>query len=329
MAALPLLACDCLWQAELSPKDIANTYYIALVKIKTIEPLTDTSKQFSHDHFYKIIVDEITHYKGPTVKEIIVQGGHYLFNKWGSCDLGATINQEWIVLAASIANQPTITYCTRSKLYKDADGLKDWQHLTGIQEINVLNTYFEKSNAPTITNGLATTFYPDGKVEQTAHYKNGQLHGTVQYYHPKGWLIGTANYHYGKLDGTQFWYFADGKVESKQTFRRGIPVDSTIRYSYHRDIHTTQYIYVYNRAGKELNCKKFTIGTTNPVLENESIYKPRKQWEKTIYYHPNGQVASVSYRKAQKDFGTYTEYDTLGNITRQWNYDEKGRAMKR
>jgi len=70
-----LEACSCSFLGELSKTDIDKTDYIALVRIKEILPVkVDSPKYFDANSYFKIIVEEISHYKGNHFTEIIVSG---------------------------------------------------------------------------------------------------------------------------------------------------------------------------------------------------------------------------------------------------------------
>src|SRR5690606_25492835 len=92
-----LYACSCAILGGLSKTDIDKTDYIALVRIKEILPIkVEAPKYYDTNSYIKIVVEEISHYKGGHFTEIIVASGHHKFNTWTSCDFGMSEKEEWI-----------------------------------------------------------------------------------------------------------------------------------------------------------------------------------------------------------------------------------------
>jgi antitoxin component YwqK of YwqJK toxin-antitoxin module len=60
--------------------------------------------------------------------------------------------------------------------------------------------------------GKVTTYYPNGKITETATYKNGVKEGEDNYYSPDGVLLKKLIYRNDQLQGPAFYYDAYGNV---------------------------------------------------------------------------------------------------------------------
>jgi antitoxin component YwqK of YwqJK toxin-antitoxin module len=325
-----ILACSCGFLGALTKTDIDKTDYIALVKIKEILPAkVDSPRYYDSKSYFKIVVEEISHYKGSHFTEIIVAGGHPKFKTWTSCDFGMNEKEEWVIFAQYDKGKPFIYPCWRTSLYRQADGLRDWQYQRGIKEIAFLDSFFQKEPQPTITKkGEVKYYFSNGNMEKVEHYKNGKLHGEIKYFFPDGKLYGKGFYHKGLLDKTFNWYYHDGAIENRTTYNKGLKVDTSIYYIKTANGYHPFFVSVFNQKGEIVLFQEYGGDWKKRYLWTETLYEPKAQKEKITYYFESGKVRSVQYRLKRKDFGDYIEFDEQGKIVRQWKYDENGKVIK-
>jgi antitoxin component YwqK of YwqJK toxin-antitoxin module len=75
-----------------------------------------------------------------------------------------------------------------------------------------------------LLNGIATTYFSEGKKAQTATYKNGDLHGNFLRYSSEGVLLDDLQYENGKLHGPAKYYDVAGKLVRKGTYENDLKV---------------------------------------------------------------------------------------------------------
>lgn len=68
--------------------------------------------------------------------------------------------------------------------------------------------YLLKGEKP---DGVSIFYYPNGRMRQTALFRNGILHGPVQLFTEEGYLESEYSYKEGRLDGPMRSYSADGR----------------------------------------------------------------------------------------------------------------------
>jgi antitoxin component YwqK of YwqJK toxin-antitoxin module len=325
-----LFACRCGFLGELSKTDIDKTDYIALVRIKEILPVkVDSPKYYDANSYFKIVVEEISHYKGTHFTEIIIAGGHPKFNTWTSCDFGMNEQEEWIIFAQYDKNKPFVYPCWRTAQYRQADGFRDWQYQSGLKDVSFLDTFFDKkSKTITKRNGEVKHYFSNGNVEKIEHYKKGKLHGQIEYFFPDGKLYGKGFYYKGLLHKTSNWYYKDGAIEKRTTYNKGLKVDTSIYYIKTANGYHPFFVSVYNKKGDIILFQEYGGDWKKRYLWTETEYEPNVNKEKITFYFESGKVRSVQYRLNRKDFGDYIEFDEQGKIVRQWKYDENGKVIK-
>lgn len=329
-----LFACKCDFVKELSKADIDKTDYIALVRIKEILPVSlDTLKidNPSKSKFYKIVVEEVTHYKGNRFKEIMVQGGNTKFDYSTSCDYDINENDEWLIFGRYEVGRPFVFSCSRSVKYRGADGFRDWQYKRGLKEVSILDKAFEKeSKSAVATTGEVKYFFPNGNLEKIEHYKTGKLHGEIKYLYPDGKLYGSGFYYEGALNKTFTWYNADGSIHKKTTYNKGLNIDTAFYYGKGLDNYYLRYIHVYNKKGEQTLSQNYNWDNDlkKTYLREEIIYDTKLKKEKITTFFKSGETRSVQHKLNNKGLGEYIEYNKEGKIIRKQEYDETGKMIK-
>lgn len=77
---------------------------------------------------------------------------------------------------------------------------------------------YEKSQ---IADGTYATFYPNGKLKQTATLQKGKSHGNFKSYYVNGAVNENVNYDKGELNGLYESYYPSGSLKEKSTFVNG------------------------------------------------------------------------------------------------------------
>jgi antitoxin component YwqK of YwqJK toxin-antitoxin module len=324
------LACRCSHLGVLSQRDIDKTDYIALVKIKDILPATvESPRYYDSKSYFKIVVEEIKHYKGSHLSEIIVAGGHEKFGTSTSCDLGMMEGSEWIIFAQNDKDRPIVYPCWRTTYYKNADGLRDWQFGRGFQELAFLDTFFKlKKEESLITNGTNKIFFPNGKLEKVEYFRQGKLDGLVEYYYPSGVMFGRIGYKNGVLHGKSLWYYPDGSLQNEEKFLKGIKIDTAIYYTFSAAGNVPHMVSIFNKKGERLRFQEYGGNYQERFLSFEIVYEPENKKETRIYYHSNRQVSSISHEIKGIRHGEAIEYDEKGKIKRIIKYDVEGKVIK-
>jgi hypothetical protein len=289
-------ACRCNWTLKLEPKEIESYDYIALIKVLEILPndLRPDSIGRRVGPSHKIVVEEITHYKGPVTKEIIVRGGHIKFKTYTSCDMYIDKGDEWVIFGNLTEGFIRTGVCTKSKRYKNPDGFRDWKYRSAQDVIDVLDDYYGmETKLPSIKKGLLECYYPNGQVEKVANFKNGKKHGNVKYFYPSGALYGDVNYKNGKLHGSHLWFFESGLLSYKGNYKNNLRFDSLIHYSDYNDKYEISAIHIYTIHKKEGIAIYSATYSGLGQLRNEFFMNPKSRLTKSTYY---------SYGKASTNY---------------------------
>ncbi|RYE28286.1 MAG: hypothetical protein EOP48_33645, partial [Sphingobacteriales bacterium] len=242
---------------------------------------------------------------------------------------GMNEGQEWVIFAQYDKGKPFVYPCWRTVLYRQENGLRDWQHKTGFKEIAFLDNAYHKTQEISINKeGKVKTLFPNGNVEKVEQYKNGQLNGTVEYYFPDGKLYGKSEYLNGELHGKSFWYYQDGAIETETKYRNDIKVDTSIYYIRTAKGYKPFFVHVFDNNGNLLRFQHYAGDYQERYLWNEDIYELTIRKVTHIFYHKNGHVQSIGYTVNNKSWGDYTEYDEQGNVIRSWKYNEQGKVIK-
>jgi antitoxin component YwqK of YwqJK toxin-antitoxin module len=322
-------ACVCAHIGALTKAVVDKTSYVALIRITEILPFKVDSPKYRGDIYFKIIVEEITHFKGPNQKELIVSGGNKKFNTWTSCDFGMAENDEWVIFGEIQKGQAYVHPCTRTARYRAASGYRDLRFKSGINELDFLNAVFNKqTDKPSTKNGKVNHYFPNGRVEKKERYRNGKLHGEVQYFYPNGVLQARELFYKGKQHKASLWYYHDGSLETKTKYDKGLRVDTFIYYSKTRNSSQPYLVSVYNKKGELTLSREYGGEDSKRFLSRETVYQPALKKETTTFFYPDGKVRSVGHRTYGYDSDEYIEYDELGNVKRRTVYGEEGRTIK-
>lgn len=299
------LACDCVPIGSLTV-DALNAYKsIALVKvIEVIEPYHRADR--NGFPAYKIKVKTIEHYKGDTLTELIVDGGHPKFGTWTSCFFQLYEGEEWLVFTRDFEkNQGIIQPCDRNVPHRAISGLQYWQYQWTFKTLKFLDSVYQK---PTkfVKKGKHEEFYANGQKEIEEVYKFGKLSGLKKIWYPNGKILGELVYKKGKLNGITKWYLEKGDLGKLIEYRKGREV----------------YSKIYNLS---LNDKIFK----GYYLEQEIFYDWKKGLVTNNYYYLSGQIAhkdQISLKTGLR-IGLDQQWDLTGKLIRTCEYDKEGKQI--
>jgi antitoxin component YwqK of YwqJK toxin-antitoxin module len=337
------LACVCAPQGNLNIAELQKYKSIALVKVVAIlENIPrDTVNNKSSFPAFRISVQTLELYKGDSLSEMYVDGGHRKFGTWTSCDLGVQEDDEWLFfIKNSVNGTPSVSYCERHALYRSANGWRDWQYKRGFNELNFLDKTFSKSKKNDFI-GQQIELYPDGKKEVESFYKKGKLNGKRTYWYPDGTLRGEEFYRKGKLHGSIKWYSRYGVLDVTSKYHRGIQRDTAIYFGVDDfDSGKIKPLYwrLYDKKGRLLHSKDYRFDSKlfsfmekkKYHLQTEAIYDWKKNLVTTNHFYSNGRVSEKTFHRATdyKNIGISYRWNEKGELIRTWEYDEQGKLIK-
>lgn len=337
-----VLACSCIgdFQGIKSMDDVKNYPFVALVKItsETTNPPSDSTPFRDATLGFKIIEK----FKGKDIRELIE------YDIQSSCDIGIEVGDEWVLFATERDGKLSISACSRDVRYRDKQGVRDWHFKRGIQELEDLRKLYghtEKRNR----DGIDKQYYPDGKLEAETTYYGGLKNGNRTIYHRNGKIFGKQVFINDSLQGKSEWFFPSGQLYDQKFYRKGILInmsrvyhdttvtdrmkqflirdfyqtEDSLRKTYSRIQVWLEALYDYH--GQIVASKEYSRWG---IIERENFYHHNDSTYTSVFYHPNGQVHTVSHLKNYTQVvGHYQEYDPEGNPTRSWDYDANGKQI--
>ncbi|MBR6297893.1 MAG: TonB family protein [Candidatus Gastranaerophilales bacterium] len=141
-------------------------------------------------------------------------------------------------------------------------------------------------------NGVATNYYPNGKIEQEAYFKDNIQEGLTRIYYKSGKLKQENNFKDGKADGLGISYYENGKIRSKTPWKDD--KENGIAYFYFK----------------------------NDKIEWAIPYKNGKEEGVVVQYYKNGKIRQLTpYKNGVKD-GYLTIYDDKGETVKVTHYKD-------
>ncbi|MBF6608116.1 MAG: toxin-antitoxin system YwqK family antitoxin [Flavobacterium sp.] len=70
--------------------------------------------------------------------------------------------------------------------------------------------------------GLRSVYFPNGKIAEEIHFKDGIRHGNYRKYTPTGVVLEETTYKNGEIDGYALFRGSDGKIASEGKFVNGL-----------------------------------------------------------------------------------------------------------
>lgn len=205
------------------------------------------------------------------------------------------------------------------------------------------------------------TFYNEGKPYLKIHYKEGKKHGLQVQYSPKeytetlwshdtiadivrtfdntGWLKRTVPYEGGKPHGLAKEYNEEGRVVLITRYYHGVMSRSErINRLDNSGLKQGPWKYFWENGnlrleGSYLNNKKhgfFKYYDENGLFLTVEKYdqdelvtdaKETRQLDRRVAYHPNGKPSIVATYYQDKPEGVRREFDTAGNVTKGYVFE--------
>ena len=197
------------------------------------------------------------------------------------------------------------------KRFKEAEGQMNYGDLTGLLTIRYLNgnpretIYYRMGNR----DSLNTVYFPDGKVESVAPYKNGYLSGRYPSYDEVGSLLSETEYLKGEWSGKHNIY-ACGRMYISSNYKEGDRDGATYYYGENGRVACVLYydagdIIGYSHEGKD--------GKLLPMI-------PVKNGTANIraFYSNGSKSAEINVDQNRFD-GTCKIYYSNGNVSEERN----------
>jgi antitoxin component YwqK of YwqJK toxin-antitoxin module len=316
-------ACRCAF-TDLSAT-VARSTYIALVRIKEILPADVDSLKYLDENRFKIVVEELKHFKGTHRTEIIVDGGHPKFNTWTSCDFDIYANEEWVVFGREDRGYSIMYACSNSIRLKDSSGFIDWQYQRGVKELTFLEEYFHlPGKSFTKRDGALKRFYTNGQAERLENFSRGKREGKVLYFYPDGSLYGEGTYRRGMLHNDFRWYARNGELISRIHYTMGVVTDTTLHFNIYQSRLKGTLLHIYDYRGEIKASKSYKGHISAGLLERETLYLKGASEYQIREYYPSGQLKSVLNMPSIAGQFDYTQYDESGKLLRQSNRTDRG-----
>ena len=148
-------------------------------------------------------------------------------------------------------------------------------------------------NIDSVLHGTLTTYYEDGQtVFEKAEYVDGMLQGERRLFYENGQVEIVEQYYNDRLEDTLRVYYESGNIKREVPYEYGVLTGRLKVY--------------YERGG----------------LKEEVTFSNNMENGPFTEYHENGQVKwTGDYLNGPNEFGTLTEYDSLGQMIRKMDCD--------
>lgn len=338
----PAVACSCSYDNRPIDSTVVEPYeFIALVKITAdVDHPAPPKNGIGTTGLLSFQIKEL--FKGQPIHQLLEE------MKNTSCDLGISIDEEWLVFGKKRDGIVVITSCDRNARYRKTNGFREWQFESGIKELRQLRKLYNHPK-PVFSNEVNKEFYPEGKLELQEAYMRGKLNGERKVWYPNGQLYGSQLYKNDTLTGKEVWYYPSGQLHRELFHANGKPsniyrayYDTTISsprvkefliknfyktedslIQEHRRILVWLEV-IYDADGNEIITRDYT---RQGQIQHESFYDHKRNFITSIYYHKNGRVESIGYTLNFDGYGHYQAYDENGLPLKSWDYDENGKQI--
>jgi antitoxin component YwqK of YwqJK toxin-antitoxin module len=307
-------ACSCALEGDFKVEEVEEYDYVALVKIGKITPM-DTSNRDQRPWFYYAEFTEISNFKGETPTQLMIYGGHPSFGYWTSCDLGVDVDEEWLLFGEKVDGKISIGSCSRSVIYRKANGVRDWSFNRGIEQLILLDSAFNKVSADYLQINVDSIFYDNGQLERSQEFKNGELHGKVNYFFPDGTVYGSSRFKKGFQNGHFYWNTSNGNLELEGKKRRGKNFKKRIFYSLGSP-NRPRMISIFDKNGETVKFLDYHYEEKENYLGSKTVYNRKNNKIITTYYNQNGLKTEINIRDFQ-----HNQIDLI-------QFDEKGKRIK-
>jgi len=185
-----------------------------------------------------------------------------------------------------------------------------------------------------VRHGVSQSFWLGNRISHTGEYFNGRRNGTFIDYFIDGTKSYEATYIHGQLDGIVTDYRRNGKIASTMTYKEGVLDGEAVYYHPDGSLHY-QRNFINDQANGEVVMRlpsgdiyavfyfdrNVLIGYSYPD-KNGNIKEmiELKKDDKIVCYHKNGTKSLEAKLEFGEYHGTYTIYDTKGNVFENKTY---------
>jgi antitoxin component YwqK of YwqJK toxin-antitoxin module len=173
--------------------------------------------------------------------------------------------------------------------------------------------------------GLSRTWHSNGVLESSYCCIDGRQEGKVVHFYPTGQVSSVAykknyknyNLYQTYYDTSKEYYSFDNLLPEHKLLDPTNSVCKKIQVSMEM---------VYDENGELLIRREYY---RNGKISQEEIILDEPNFRLITFYHENGNLSSISYIKNGKSHGHYQQYDGNGLPIHGWDYDDKGRVIKK
>lgn len=319
-------------------EDLKGYDFIAFVKIKNLAP-RDTNAFMRLRKNGEIGIEILELFKGQP------SGSAFDQNFKNDCSLTMEIGEQWLLFGNLVNGKITVSRCSYSVIYRDAQGEREWKYFSGIRQLDILRTLFNHEALPDMK---PKQFYPGGNIEIEQSFKNARLNGVRKFYHPNGKLYLVENFKNGIRKGYRNFYGSTGQLLESVRYKNGLK-KSSITYQDTAEI--AWYLNFQMRHKKDVlfGDHKHDSVFFKRVLDSLRQLKNWAQRPEIIFtYYNKGRSYTMSFygysgnmeacgyldwakqinehKKFYKNgkIETYTKYDWLHNEQVEYDYKPDG-----
>lgn len=320
-------SCKCSALPPVTSKEDLKVYdFIALVNVVD----DDLAAENVTTGRLRIQITEL--FKGKPLTEIFERA------KNTSCDLGIDAGEEWIFYAKLTDGKMSVGACDRNEIYRTKNGMRDWKYGVGMNDLKILRKIYEHEDETP----KSEEFYPGGQRESKKSYQNGKLNGEYKIWYPDGKLFLQQMYVNDTLQGKSEWFYPSGQSMQTDYFEDGKLVNIT--RVYYDSTNLTDFLLPPFEDNRALNFSKLQV--QYEVIYNkdhQNIMKVYSRFGKliseeisdfvndkqtSVYYHENGMIAGINYKKQFRTWRS-EEYSKEGDLIRISLFDEVGQLINK
>lgn len=157
-------------------------------------------------------------------------------------------------------------------------------------------------------------YYENGKIKGTGFHKNGLINGKYVHYNPDGKIKYSQYYVDGVLNGEYISYYPSGNLDWKAEMRNGKAFGKRVRYYDNGKMREQGYLYYGSWKGERL------IYYNNGKLQDKCNYDGGLRNGIYMGYHKNGSIKEQGRYKEDKRQGLFVYYDDSGRIFKKCRY---------
>jgi antitoxin component YwqK of YwqJK toxin-antitoxin module len=197
--------------------------------------------------------------------------------------------------------------------------------------------------------GLSKYWYSNGVLKKEITFINGKPNGwSKSYYKNCNLKYRSFNDSMGKTEGISQGFYNHGQLQSEIQYKNGVPYGVYRSYfdtilnsreiewvmmKYFSDIDSSTHPWrniqvnqewVYDANGNRIIWREYY---PNGEIKKEELWDYESDFKTLIYYHSNGRMSSIGYKKKGRNYGYYQSFNEDGTPSRGWDYDSFGKIL--